>query len=87
MKILAVIFFTLGFTVLTHAQDDKRCEDPEYKLLEMEFSDLDGVEKELFFVLDKQCMQELGLSHEDINARRTIFLMGAMNYEGYRQFD
>ena len=87
MRILVFMFFSLGLAMLTHAQDNKRCEDPEYKLLEMEFSDLDGTEKELFFVLDKQCMQELGLSHEDIDARRTIFLMGAMNYEGYSQFD
>ncbi len=87
MKILAVILLSFGFAVLTHAQDDKRCEDPEYKLLEMQFSNLDGIKKELFFVLDEQCMQELGLSHEDIHARRTIFLMGSMNYEGYSQFD
>ncbi len=83
MKNLFVILLLATFSVAVPAQGNKHCDDSEYKLLENQFSDLDSVDKEWFFELDKNCMLELGLDNEDIDARRTIFLMGAMNYESY----
>ena len=87
MKNVFVVLLLVSVSFFSQAQGEKHCNDSEYKLLEVQFSDLDSVDKEWFFVLDKMCMQELGLSADDIDARRTIFLMGAMNYEGYGAFD
>jgi len=87
MKNFFVILVLASLTGLVQAQGEKHCEDSEYKLLENQFSDLDSVDKEWFFELDKKCMLELGLGSEDIDARRTIFLMGAMNYVDYSELD
>ncbi len=87
MKNMFIILLLLTFNVTVQAQGEKHCNNPEYKLLETQFSDLDSVDKEWFFVLDKECMQELGLTIDDIDARRTVFLMGSMNYEGYGEQD
>jgi hypothetical protein len=83
MKNLICMLIAVSLAVMTQAEDTQHCDDPEYKALEGQFSDLESLEKEWFFVLDKKCLQELGLSNDDISARRTVFLMGAMNYEGY----
>jgi len=87
MKNFFVILVLVSLTGLVQAQGEKHCEDSEYKLLENQFSDLDSVDKEWFFELDKNCMLELGLTADDIDARRTVFLMGAMNYESYGEVD
>ena len=87
MKNLFIILLLAMSSVVVQAQGEKHCDDSEYKILEVQFSDLDSVDKEWFFELDKNCMLELGLGHEDIEARRTIFLMGAMNYESYGEIE
>ena len=69
--------------LLAQAQTTQHCNNPEYLLLEDQFLTLESAKKEHFFVLDKRCMQELGLGTDEIVERRTIFLMGSMNYEHY----
>ena len=63
------------------------CNSPEYRHLEDQFLDLAPAKKQRFFALDKLCMLELGLDKDDIVDRRTIFLMGSMNYEQYGELD
>ncbi len=70
-------------TLLAQASTAKHCNNPEYLLLEDKFLKLESAKKEHFFVLDKRCMLELGLDQDEIVERRTIFLMGSMNYEHY----
>ena len=79
-------FSTQAEMLLAQAQiqaSAKHCNNPEYLLLEDQFSQLESAKKEHFFVLDKRCMLELGLDQDEIVERRTIFLMGSMNYEHY----
>ncbi len=85
MKTILAIALLAAVSVTVNAQEEPHCEDSEYKLLEGQFYDLDSVDKEWFFALDKKCMQELGLNSDDIDARRTVFLMGTMNYESYAE--
>lgn len=64
-----------------------QCNNPEYRHLEDNFLGLSPIKKQHFFTLDRLCMLELGLDKDDIVERRTIFLMGSMNYEQYGEFD
>lgn len=64
-----------------------QCNSPEYRGLEDQFLNLSSTKKQRFFTLDRLCMLELGLDKDDIVERRTIFLMGSMNYEQYGEFD
>ncbi len=76
-------FSTQAEMLLAQASAAKHCNNPEYLLLEDQFLKLESAKKEHFFVLDKRCMLELGLDQDEIVERRTIFLMGSMNYEHY----
>jgi len=76
-------FSTQAEMRLAQATATKHCNNPEYLLLEDQFLTLESAKKEHFFVLDKRCMLELGLDQDEIVERRTIFLMGSMNYEHY----
>jgi len=79
-------FSTQAEMLLAQAQiqvSAKHCNNPEYLLLEDQFLTLESAKKDHFFVLDKRCMLELGLGRDEIVERRTIFLMGSMNYEHY----
>ena len=68
---------------LSQTQSMPHCNNPEYLQLEDSFIELESAKKAHFFVLDKRCMLELGLDKDEIIERRTIFLMGSMNYEHY----
>ena len=76
-----------GDALLVKGDSASHCNNPEYRQLEEQFLDLAPVKKQRFFTLDKLCMLELGLDKDDIVERRTIFLMGSMNYEQYGEFD
>lgn len=83
MKNLFVIFCLTTLCWAAQANENKHCNNPEYLLLEDRFLKLESAKKEHFFVLDRRCMLELGLGKDEIVERRTIFLMGSMNYEHY----
>ncbi len=73
-------FSTQAEMLLAQASTAKHCNNPEYLQLEDQFLKLESAKKEHFFVLDKRCMLELGLGRDEIVERRTIFLMGSMNF-------
>jgi hypothetical protein len=86
---LMVLMLGSGLMISQFAQSDehKHCNNAEYKQLEDRFLDLVTSKKERFFKLDRLCMLELGLDKDDIVERRTIFLMGSMNYEHYGELE
>ena len=84
---LAMAIFGLMLSQLAQASENQHCNNVEYKLLEDQFLDLLPLKRQRFFELDKMCMLELGLDKDDIVERRTIFLMGSMNYEHYGELD
>ena len=84
---LTAVCFGLMLSQFVQASEQGHCNNTEYKFLEEQFLDLPSVKKQRFFTLDKLCMLELGLDKDDIVERRTIFLMGSMNYEQYGEFD